>query len=116
MVAGAVWSGCHGGQNDYQPFFFFRPPIPVKTTRILQKTPEFRKMAIMISLSELILAFFGVNQMIGGYARGEERKEKREGRRRGGLRCDVLSRAVLSFEGCDFLQCFLLHVAVSSTS
>ena len=49
----------HGGHNDYQPaFFFFRHPILVKTTRILQKTPEFQEMAIMIFLSELILAFF----------------------------------------------------------
>ena len=69
--------------------------------------------------------------MIGGYERGLERKEKREERRRCGLRCNVLSRAVLScavdnskkiyiymlFEGCDLPQCFsLLHVAVSSTS
>ena len=38
--------------------FLFRPPIPVKITRILQKTPEFREMAMMIFLSELILAFF----------------------------------------------------------
>ena len=58
--------------------FFFRPPIPVKTTRILQKTPEFRKLAIMISLSELILAFFGVKQRIGGYERGEEKREERD--------------------------------------
>ena len=77
--------------------FLFRPPISVKITGILQKTPEFREIAIMIFLSELILAFFfGVKQRIGGYERGEERKEKREERRRGGLRCDVLSRAVLS--------------------
>ena len=39
-------------------FFFFDPQFRPKTTRILQKTPEFQKMAIMISLSELILAFF----------------------------------------------------------
>ena len=38
--------------------FFFRPPNPVKTTRILQKTREFQRMAKMIFLSELILAFF----------------------------------------------------------
>ena len=38
--------------------FLFRPPISVKITRILQKTPEFREMAIIIFLSELILAFF----------------------------------------------------------
>ena len=49
-------------------------------------------------------------------------------RRRSGLRCDVLSCAVLCcavntfflyllFEACDLPQCFfLLHVAVSSTS
>ena len=42
--------------------FFFDHPIPVQTTRILQKTPEFQKMAIMIFLSELILDFFGVNR------------------------------------------------------
>ena len=109
-------------------FFFFDPlPVPVKTTRILQTTPEFQKMAIMIFLSELILSFFAVKQRIGGYERGEERKEKREERRRCGLRYNVLSRAVLScavdkyifllFEGCDLPQSFsLLHVAVSSTS
>ena len=53
----------------------------------------------MISLSELILDFFG-----GGV-----------------LSCAVLSCAVdifkILFEGCDLPQCFsLLHVAVSSTS
>ena len=63
----------------------------------MQKTPEFQKMAIMISLSELILAFFGVKQRIGGYERREKRDERREKReeRRGGLRCGVLSCAVL---------------------
>ena len=50
----------------------------------------------MISLSELILVFFGVKQRKGGYERGEERKEKREERRRCELRCNVLSRSVLS--------------------
>ena len=77
-------------------FFYFDPQFWPKTTRILQKTPEFQKMTIMIFLSELILAFFGVKQRTGGYERGEERKEKREERRRCGLRCNVLSRAVLS--------------------
>ena len=38
--------------------FLFRPPIPVKITGILRKTPEFRENAKMILLSELILAFF----------------------------------------------------------
>ena len=38
--------------------FLFRPPISVKITGIFQKTPEFREMAIMIFLSELILAFW----------------------------------------------------------
>ena len=38
--------------------FFFDSQFRTKTTRILQKTPEFQKMAIMISLSELILVFF----------------------------------------------------------
>ena len=76
--------------------FFISTSNFVKITRILQKTPEFREMAIMISLSELILAFFGVKQRIGGYERGEERKKKREERRRCGLRCNVLSCAVLS--------------------
>ena len=73
----------HGGQNDYRPAFFI-------------STSNFGKMAILISQSELIMAFFGVKQRIGGYERGEERREKREERRRCGLRCNVLSRAVLS--------------------
>ena len=103
--------------------FLFRPPISVKITGILQKTPEFQKMAIMISLSELILVFLA-------WTRGQEGYERREKeRRRGGLRCDMLSCAVLFcaentfiishllFEGCDLRQCFfLLHVDVSSTS
>ena len=42
------------GRNDYRRRFLFRPPISVKITRVLQKTPEFRKMAIMLLLSELI--------------------------------------------------------------
>ena len=49
----------HGGQNDYRTgVFLFRPSISVKTTRILQKTPNSGKMTIMILLSELILVFF----------------------------------------------------------
>ena len=32
--------------------FFFDPQFRPNITRILQKTPEFQKMAIMISLSE----------------------------------------------------------------
>ena len=79
----------------------------------------------MISWPELILVFFGVEQRIGGY----ERREKE--RKRGGLRCGVLSCAVLFlcwilfffkkklhllFEGSGLSTFFLLHVAVSSTS
>ena len=58
------------------------------------------------------------------------REEKREERRRGGLRCDVLSRAVVDIfkyiyiyiylftvlKAVTFYNVFLLHVAVSSTS
>ena len=52
----------HGGHNDYQPeFFFFAPHVLPKITGTSRKTPEFRKMAIMISLSELISFFFSTN-------------------------------------------------------
>ena len=68
-----------------------------------------------------------MKQRIGGYEREERREEKREERRRGGLHCDVLSRAVLScavdiyiliycLKAVTFYNVFLLHVVVSSTS
>ena len=78
----------------------------------------------MISWSESIWVFFGVEQRIGGY----ERREKREGEkewwitvRRAVMRCAVLCCTHffilhLLFEGCDVPPFFLLHVAVSSTS
>ena len=43
-----------------------------------QKTPEFRKMAMMISWSEINFAFFGVEQRIGGYE-GREKERRRGG-------------------------------------
>ena len=113
-----------GGKMITNRFFFFDSQFRPRITRILQKTPEFQKMAIMISLSELIFVLFGVEQRIEGY----ERREKERGRERGGLRCDMLSCAVLScaannllFYICcskavTFHNVFLHHVAVSSTS
>ena len=98
VFAGAVTMGA---KKDYMTgFFLFRPSISVKITRILQKTPNSGKMAIMIFLSELILAFFGLKQR-------ERRGEKREERRRCGLRCNVLSRAVLScaVDNCIYICC-----------
>ena len=85
-----------GCKNNYRPAFFISTSNSGKHNQDPAKDPEFREMAIMIFLSELILAFSGVKQRIGEYERGEERKEKREQRRRCGLRCNVLSRAVLS--------------------
>ena len=67
------------GGNDYPPFFYILTSNSgPKLTGTLRKTPEFRKMALMISLSELILAFFDVKQRIEGYERGEKREETRE--------------------------------------
>ena len=64
-VAGATSSGTasyRGGQNDCQPFFFFKqkkfPEFRQKITWTLQKTPNSGKMATVISRSEIILAFF----------------------------------------------------------
>ena len=115
-----VFNVYHARHKDYQPGFFITTSNSgPKITGTLRKTPEFRKMAIMISWSELILVFFGVEQRIGGY----ERLEKVRRLRCGVLSCAVLSCAVyifilhLLFEGCDLPQCFfLLHVAISSTS
>ena len=69
-------------------FFYFDLQFRPQITRILQKTPEFRKMATMISWSEIILVFFGVKQRIGKYKRRE--KEGWITLRRAVMRCAVL--------------------------
>ena len=60
--------------------FFFDLQFRPKITGTSQKTPEFRKMTMMISWSEIFLVFFGVEQRIEGY----ERRVKSEVRRREG--------------------------------
>ena len=48
----------HGSNNYYQQEFFFSTRILAKNNRDLAKKPEFRKVTIMISWSEIILFFF----------------------------------------------------------
>ena len=81
------------GENDYQPVFFFDSQFPPKITRILQKAPNSRKWPIMISLSELILACFGVKQM--REERGEKREREEEGEVNAAACCHALCCPVL---------------------
>ena len=93
--------------------FYFDLQFRPKITGTSQKTPEFRKMATMISWSGIILVFFGVEQRIGGYEREEREERRREGekeRRRSGLRCDMLSCAVLS---CSVIIYIYIHICCS---
>ena len=89
--------------------FLFRPPIPVKITRILQKTPEFQKNDHNDFPVRINFGFFWCRTEEGGYERGGERKEKREERRRCGLRCNVLSRAVLSCAVSNYIYIYAVR-------
>ena len=86
----------HGGQNDCQPGFLFRPPIPAKNNRDLGKDHPIPANGHNDFIVWNNFVFFAVEQRIGGY----ERTEKREGKKEEwiALRHAVTRCAVLCYE------------------